>query len=143
MKKLLIVVLCFCGLHLKAQDYEQAIGLRGGLFAGVTYKHHLESNNYLEALLEGHYDGFVATGIYEWVFPFEVQRFNWYAGVGAHVGIWDNEYLALGPSGIIGIEYTIDEIPLNLSLDWKPSFDIFTNIYFRGSDIALSVRYYF
>ena len=72
-------------------------------------------------------------------------------GAGAHVGFWngkynpwwDNErnYGVFGIDGQIGLEYTINEIPLNLAIDWKPAINIIGYSGFWGDEIGLSVRY--
>jgi hypothetical protein len=48
----------------------------------------------------------------------------------------------VGVDGVVGIEYTFDEIPINLSLDIVPSFHVFPFVQYwqRG---ALSIRYVF
>mgnify|MGYP001615571992 CR=1 FL=1 len=50
--------------------------------------------------------------------------------------------MILGVDGIIGLEYVFDGVPINLSLDYKPSFNI-TPGFFDPSGGALSIRYYF
>jgi hypothetical protein len=49
----------------------------------------------------------------------------------------------VGIDGIIGMEYNIEEIPFNISLDWKPGFNILGHTGFWGDELALSVRYIF
>jgi hypothetical protein len=49
----------------------------------------------------------------------------------------------IGVDGQIGLEYVFEEIPLNLSIDWKPAFNIIGITNFWAGDAALSVRYTF
>ena len=61
---------------------------------------------------------------------------------------WDdnknnNSRLVIGVDGQIGLEYVFEEIPLNLSIDWKPAFNIIGITNFWAGDAALSVRYTF
>jgi len=141
------------------QDYDQAVGLRGGLFNGVTYKKALSGGNYLEALGAVRWRGFIVTGLYEITQNLdpETPRLNWYYGFGAHIGIWSDYYdnnpwfdedrddfMVIGADGIIGIEYTFEEVPINLSADWKPVINLFGADSFTGFDGgAVSVRYVF
>jgi hypothetical protein len=158
MKKLLIVFALFflMGTAVTAQDYNTGIGVRGGLSNGLTVKHFIGNNVAIEGLLTSRWDGFNITGLYEIhaYEAFDVPRLNWYYGAGAHLGFWkgrpshpwftDNQtYTVLGIDGIIGMEYNIEEIPFNISLDWKPGFNLLGHTGFWGDELALSVRYIF
>jgi hypothetical protein len=68
--------------------------------------------------------------------------FQWFYGGGAYIGFGDKKTY-LGPTGIVGLDYKFDNIPLNLSLDWKPELDILPNINFIPDGIALSARFTF
>lgn len=136
-----------------AQDYNTGIGVRGGLSNGLTVKHFIQSNIALEGLLSTRWDGFMITGLYEiHKNAFQTPRLNWYYGVGAHVGIWDDQntlfndgqsHTLIGIDGIIGIEYNFTELPINLGLDWKPTFNIVGDTGFWGDEAALSLRFIF
>lgn len=141
-----------------AQDYGTGVGLRLGPSYGVTVKHFLDSRAALEGILYTRRGGFNVTGLYEvHATAFKEPRLKWYYGAGAHIGIWDahrrhpwyderdgdGNYLALGIDGIIGIEYTLQEIPLNFSLDWKPGINLVEHPGFWGDGLALSVRFVF
>lgn len=139
---------------LEAQDYKTGIGLRGGLYSGLTLKHFISGNSAVEGLLASRWRGFSITGLYEIHHQaFDVERLNWYYGFGAHIGFWNGDYVkwgepgvsytALGIDGILGIEYNIKEIPINISLDWKPEFNIIGYTGFWGDGGALSIRYIF
>ena len=156
MKKSFIIVLflLFSGLYLNAQDYKTSLGLRAGLPYGLTIKHFLNEINALEGILASNYGGFVATALYEnehWTGHY--PGLNWYWGAGAHAGFWDmgaNKYVkstysgsVIGVDGVLGIEYTFDEIPLNLSLDVLPSVNLIGSTGWGGINGALSVRYVF
>ena len=49
----------------------------------------------------------------------------------------------IGIDGILGMEYNIQEIPFNISLDWKPAFNLIGYTGFWGDEIALSIRFIF
>jgi len=154
-KTLFIVGLLFAtAISINAQDISKnAIGLRlgdnDGFGGEISYQRALTGNNRLEVDLgirnDNDYDGFKATGIYQWVWKIEGD-FNWFAGVGGGVGSFS--YNAGGSdtfafvAGDIGIEYNFDA-PIMLSLDYRPEFG-FSNTYDGiNSDIALSIRYQF
>jgi hypothetical protein len=68
--------------------------------------------------------------------------FQWFYGGGAYLGFGDKKTY-LGPTGIVGLDYKFDNIPLNLSLDWKPELDILPSINFVPDAIALTARFTF
>ncbi len=137
---------------LSAQDYKTGIGLRGGLPSAITLKHFFNGNKAVELIVGSRWAGFSVTGLYEISKSnaFDVDRLDWYYGVGGHVGFYsgrfgpfDEQHTAIGIDGIIGIEYNIEEIPINISLDYKPAINFGTYFYARGDEAALSVRYIF
>jgi hypothetical protein len=157
-KTLLVFSLLFTSaLALNAQDISKnAIGLRlgdnDGFGGEISYQRALGDNNRLEIDLglrdNNNYDGFKATGLYQWVWNIE-NGFNWYAGVGGGLGNYsgknnndDFSETFFFAAGDIGIEYNFD-IPLLLSLDVRPEFGFGDRYNDFGNDIALSIRYQF
>jgi hypothetical protein len=49
----------------------------------------------------------------------------------------------LGIAGMAGIEYTLRDVPLNFSLDWKPMLNLYRNFQEDLVDFGVSVRYRF
>jgi len=157
MKKILLVLLVtvMLGLSANAQDYKTSLGLRIGYPYGVTVKHFLDKKNSLEGILAWRYQGITLTGFYEnenWTGKY--PGLNWFWGFGAHVGFWDagaNPYIddtnytgaVIGIDGIIGLEYTFDDIPLNLSADLLPSIDLIGSTGWGGIYGGISIRYVF
>jgi hypothetical protein len=163
MKKSFFITIFFLVsiLSLNAQDYKTSLGLRAGLppfaLSGVTIKHFLDKTSAVEGIVAFNYNGIVATGLFQnehWtgIYP----GINWYWGLGAHVGIWgsgDNRYInssstfkggsMLGVDGILGVEYTFDEIPLNLSVDILPTVNVIGYQGWNPFNAAVSVRYVF
>lgn len=145
MKKALLIAIIsiFFAISANAQSYNSAIGLRGGLFGGVTYKHMLGSSAGFEGILQTDWYGFNLTGLYEIHKPaFDVRGMRWYYGAGAHVGNYYSSHLSIGIDGIIGLEYTFKELPINVSVDYKPAYNLTGWSGFWGSDAAFSIRYY-
>ncbi len=151
---ILIITLAFFVGNVSAQEYDQAIGARLGIGTGITYKKSISDNASLEAIAMFYY-GINLTGLYEInrYAAFDVDRLNWYYGGGAHVGSYrgyrrgfitgleNKSSISLGLDGIVGIEYNFIEVPINISLDWKPAFELVGSTGFWGDNVALSVRY--
>jgi hypothetical protein len=156
MKKILLLLLLAFSTMIStyAQDYKTSLGIRGGLPVGITVKHFLNEANAFEGILATRWGGFVLTGLYEFErWTGEYPALNWYFGFGAHLGTWSQGYnprldesysgLVVGVDGVIGIEYTFDELPLNLSLDILPSVNLIGYTGWGGINGALSIRYVF
>ena len=154
MKKLVLILitLIVLGLTVNAQDYRTSLGLRAGFPYGVTVKHFLNPTNAVEGILASSWGGFVITGLYEnehWTGQY--PGLNWFWGFGAHIGFWNNNrYIddvdvgsVLGADFILGLEYTFDDIPLNLSLDIMPSVNLIGYTGWGGIHGGLSIRYVF
>lgn len=150
MKKLFLTAMFIATIFssTNAQDVSKAIGARLGMGAEFSYQHALSDANRLEFDLGlGGWDhgGFSLSGLYHWVFNID-NGLNWYVGPGAQIGsVWSkNEYaFGIGIAGQIGIEYNFD-FPLQLSLDWRPSWSIIPSGHGFGYDgVAVGVRYRF
>ncbi|MDA3779225.1 MAG: hypothetical protein PF487_03180 [Bacteroidales bacterium] len=155
---LTIVNIFFLSLSLFAQpgnkNLSKEIGIRGGVFNGLTFKHFIDKENALEGIVTSRWEGIGFTGLYEkHKTAFETENLFWYYGGGAHLGFWNGDnsdrfdenryYTLIGIDGIIGIEYYIKEVPINIGIDWKPCFNIIGNTGFWPDGGALSVRYVF
>lgn len=158
MKKNFIVfsiVLIFAGGGISAsgQLYETGVGARLGYFNGLTVKHFLQEGRAVEGILSTRWNGFIATGLYEFQRPFsDAGNLEWYYGGGAHIGFWQtgsyphgtaDTRSVIGLDLILGVEYTFDEFPFCLSLDWKPAFNLIGDTEWWPDAFALSVRYTF
>ncbi|WP_372755180.1 hypothetical protein [Mariniflexile sp.] len=160
MKKLLLFSIAVLGFTFasNAQDIaDNAIGLRlgdsNGVGAEISYQHALGGNNRLEVDFgwrDGKdYDGFKLAGLYQWVWNIE-DGFNWYAGVGGGLGSFsydlpngdDDSETFIFAAGDIGIEYNFN-IPLLISLDFRPEIGFGDYRDDLDFDIALGVRYQF
>ena len=161
MKKLIVSVLTIVGFTMSMQAQQisdNAIGLRlgdsDGFGAEISYQRAIGENNRLEFGLGwrdgNNYSAIRAVGLYQWVWTLD-GNFNWYAGVGGGFASYsidglppgaDDTDTALLAAGDIGIEYNFD-IPLLISLDFRPEIgfgDFNDDIDF---DIALGLRYQF
>lgn len=158
MKKIVVIGLfLFCLVSIsKGQDYNTGIGLRGGFDYGLTVKHFISDKSALEFLLASRWRGFEVTGLYEvHNHVGDVDRFKWFYGFGAHIGFWNGDYThdywgypgtnytVVGLDGILGLEYSFKEVPINLSLDWKPALNFIGYTGFWADGGALSIRFIF
>jgi hypothetical protein len=156
MKKLLLtfsLVILMTSL-LKGQDYDNGFGIRLGWTQGLTIKHFFSERTAVEGILATRWKGFDLTGLFEiHDEAFEVDRLRWYFGFGGHLGFWNGDntpwgddgenYSIIGIDGILGIEYTFLDIPINIGLDWKPMFNLSGYSGFWADGGALSLRYTF
>ena len=92
-KYLILLLLSLACIGLRAQDYNWAIGVRGGVNdSGVTLKHILSDYNGLEFTYNYQYgrDNMIRASVlsllYEWNVPIIDDGFLLYYGLGAHVG---------------------------------------------------------
>jgi len=146
-KALLICLISIAALTSKSQSYTTAAGIRLGpnsaaVTAGFTVKHFLNEKSAVEGIL-GINDGVGICGLYELHFPIEsVNNLQWFAGPGAYIA-FRNSSTFFGAAGVVGLDYKFEEIPLNLTIDWKPELNIISKVAFESSGIGLSVRYTF
>jgi hypothetical protein len=156
MRKLVITIVLFIGIMstIQAQDYSTGIGLRGGLYNGITLKHFLGNKLAVEGILVTRWGGFEITGLGEvHSRAFDVDSLNWYWGIGGHIVFWNGDktswgeagttYTAIGVDGILGLEYSFSDFPINLGIDWKPSMNLIGYSGFWADAGAFSIRYIF
>jgi hypothetical protein len=139
----------------QAQDYNSAIGGKLGYGLIASYKKFLNESAAIDIFGGIRWGGIAAGAYYEKHKPISsVDRLQWYWGFGGSYTTWDygvaglDSYYELGASGVLGLDYSFDNIPLNLSVDWAPtivlleSYD-YTGAYsrFRGGYGALTARY--
>jgi len=140
-------------VHLYATPYKKAIGVKMYPSA-ISYKVFVKTNAAFEYLGYVSLDGFRATALYEKYMPIDGnENLTWYVGYGGHLGLWSEEWkknnpnhnagIALGVDGILGLDYKVKNAPLNLSVDWQPSFNFVGASYFESGWAGLGVRYTF
>jgi hypothetical protein len=148
MKKLrvfIIGIFCFmAGQQASGQEYSNALGIRlstaqATINQSVSYRRYLNENTAIEGLLS--FDPIAVGALYEKVYPLGAPGLQWFFGGGAYVAFQGNN--VFGAMGIVGLDYTIPSIPINLSLDWKPELNFINNVNFQASAVALSVRFVF
>ncbi len=72
----------------------------------------------------------------------------WNAGVGGLLGIYEDDFgndagVKAGVSGIIGLEFVIDPIPLDLVLEYRPSIILVPRTDIEFIDFSAHIRFWF
>ncbi|MEO6731012.1 MAG: hypothetical protein ABIN01_07325 [Ferruginibacter sp.] len=149
MKKalLFISIITLFSIASKAQEYKTAVGIRLGpnspaIAPGFTIKHFLDEQHAVEAIV-GINSGIGVCALYEWHFPITaVPHLQWFAGAGAYAA-YRSSTSYIGGAGIVGVDYKFPDIPLNISIDWKPELNIIESVGFDASGVGFSARFTF
>jgi hypothetical protein len=151
MYKIIFALLFFATLSFtkpaSAQDYKVAIGIRFSSAAptlsnSVSVKYFMNERDALEGLVSFG-TRFGIGGLYErHQLIGGVPAFTWFYGGGGYVG-FQNGSAYVGPTGVAGLDYKFQNVPLNLSLDWKPELDIIPAINFVPDAFGLTARFTF
>lgn len=142
---LLLTILLTChqiqGQQLKTgTSYKTAVGVRGIGTSGLTIKHFTQQNKAIEGIVGFYPNAFSATVLVQkYQNAFAEPGLNWYYGIGGHIatqsdvvrneGLYRRETseFGVGIDGIFGIEYKIQEVPIAISFDLKPFFEVATD----------------
>lgn len=140
--KTLLSSFVFCSLLFssKAQQYSTAIGFKGSVsnldVAGADFsmKHFFNSPNALEVNLGFSRNYVWLQGLY--AYNIEMRRgVEWYYAFGGDFGYWNRNYAHynnrkeyegfwLGADANMGLEYTFDSFPINVSVDIGPTLRV-------------------
>ena len=158
MKRIIFVSLFTTAIAFAAssQSYKTAVGVRLSSSAAmvnnsISLKHFLNERSAIEALFSFG-DPLALAGLYEVHRPFSTEGLQWFYGGGGYIGFvktWNpaknqNETdVNFGAQGVIGLDYKFANIPLNLSLDWKPELNLISDINFEPAAIGFTVRFTF
>lgn len=133
--------------------YKTAIGVK--FYPGsISVKSFTKPNLALEGLAYFWNYGTRFTGLYEIHGDITgVEGLKYYVGPGAHVGYWNDHWknsfpardggFMFGVDGVLGLDYKLKGAPLNVNLDWQPSFNFVGYNYFEGGWGGLGIRYAF
>ena len=184
MKKILVVALmAIAGVAFVAAQ-PRAIGANLGYSAGFSYQHGFGASNMLDVAVSVPFiDGLGLGGhvTYDWIDPFNAPvpwnnrgEWHWCMGVGGAGGLynfghsWSAKFdeggaeinpghtarWYAGVAGHVGIAYDF-WFPMELSLDWRPSFGVDNHHWKNGEDhlgfnkgglyagVSLGIRYRF
>lgn len=152
---LMLTALMFAGV-VSAQSYKTGLGVRlsssqAMVNNSITIKHFFNERSAIEGLLSFG-DPLAIGALYEVHRPFSTEGLQWFYGGGGYLGFvksWNpnkqkNETDAnIGAMGVVGLDYKFMNIPLNLSLDWKPELNLVSDIHFEPAAIGFSARFTF
>jgi hypothetical protein len=157
MKRLIIVFLCFFSCVCFAQEKSQAIGLRLGMVQGITYQNTINESFSGEAVLAMFRYNPMLLGFVQYYVPkfLDNEQMALFFGLGIHAAYIEGHknvewypdfqsqqlwHFLSGVDAQMGIKYNFSEFPLNLSLDFRPAYNLVGhNGYWF--DMALSIRY--
>lgn len=127
-----------------AQDYRFAAGIRLSnssptLNTAISGKFFATDRTAIEGLV-AFGSRFGIGGLLEVHDYFSTPGLSWFYGGGAYIG-WQDGHTYFGPTGIIGMDYTFTNAPVNLSLDWKPELDFTPKVNFVPDAFAFTIRY--
>lgn len=167
MKHCFIVLFIYFSIPLIAQEKNVSLGLRGGGVSGLSIKLMDYDMSGIEIILGYQRNGFRMVGMvqrYKEIATDRIANLFFISGIGGHTGyirydesniiIVDNlEYYSnrkiyapiFGADMLIGFEYHFESVPINISLDYKPYFELFGEKMFRVDfwDIGFTLRYVF
>jgi hypothetical protein len=165
MKKVILISFLFTLITIstKAQQFNKAIGIRGGLSSGFEYRFYTNDINSYKVLLSTRDRGVQVTALKEFhsyeLFDFSEQLVFIY-GVGVHAGYerWNKKFYTTnqiwyetqtsfftGIDGLAALEYTFYELPISVGFEVKPFVDVWGRKTFDIElfDFAFTLKYLF
>ncbi len=158
MKKIILslIIVCTTFAAVQAQDYKTALGVRlsssnAMVNNSVSFKQFINEKTAIEGLLSFG-DPLAFGALLEIHQPLSPAGLTWFYGGGGYLA-FAKKYDAnkqrevtdpnFGAQGVIGLDYKFNNIPLNLSLDWKPELNIVSDINFEPAAIGFTARFTF
>lgn len=148
----------FCVVNkASAQDYKTALGIRLSSSApminnSITLKHFLNENTAVEALFSFG-DPLALGALVEMHKPLTAtEGLKWFYGGGGYLAFVksydpqknrDETNTNFGAQGVIGLDYKFVNLPLNLSLDWKPELNLIGDVNFEPAAVGFTARFVF
>ena len=141
---------------LSAQNYQTALGVRlssASAFVNnsITIKHFISEKVAIEGLLS--FGDPLAIGVLvEKHKPLSAQGLTYFYGAGGYLAFIKkvntntqktSTDTNIGAQGVIGLDYKFSNVPLNISLDWKPELNIISDINFEPAAIGFTARFTF
>jgi len=132
-----LFMLCFL-LSGQAQSYQKAVGVRLGYPLSLSYKTFINEKSAIEVFAGTRgfsgYRWVSLSGAYQIHQPLSAantEGLNFYYGAGVSVFFWsfdsdliDDATTTIGLQGYLGLDYSLKNTPINLTVDWIPTFFI-------------------
>lgn len=158
MKKIILPLILVCSVFIEthAQGYKTALGVRlsssnAMVNNSISFKQFISEKAAIEALFSFG-DPLALGALLELHKPLAPAGLSWYYGGGGYLA-FAKKYDAnkqrevtdpnFGAQGVVGLDYKFANIPLNLSLDWKPELNIVSDINFEPAAIGFTARFTF
>ena len=147
MKKTLILIAAILGFAIVASAQPRAIGVRVGYGGEFSYQHSFGAN-FGELDLGWYAHNFDVVGIYDFILGGN-GLCNFYLGPGAYLGFYNGPHyehdgMKAGIAGQIGVEWNSPQVPLQISIDWRPVYLFaYEDGPFRYESVGLGIRYRF
>ena len=160
MKKIIFVSLFIAAIVFtttaSAQAYKTGVGVRlssaqAMVNNSISLKHFLNERSAIEVLFSFG-DPLAIGALYEIHKPFSTEGLQWFYGGGGYLGFvksWNptknkNETdVNVGAQGVVGLDYKFINLPLNLSIDWKPELNLVSDINFEPAAVGFTARFTF
>lgn len=160
MKKIILVCLIVAGISamqtVSAQYYKTALGVRLSSSNAmqnnsISIKQFINETTAIEGLLTFG-DPLAFGALIEFHKPISASGLTYFYGAGGYIGFVKTVNVTtqktstepnFGTQGIIGLDYKFANVPLNLSLDWKPELNIVPDINFEPAAIGFTARFTF
>ena len=160
MKKLLFVLVVATGTavfnNASAQDYKTALGVRLSSAApminnSISIKQFINEKVAIEGLFSFG-DPLALGALVEFHKPLSASGLSYYYGGGGYIGFVKTTNVLtqktktdtnFGGQGVVGLDYKFTNVPLNISLDWKPELNIVSDINFEPAAIGFTARFTF
>ena len=142
MKKILTVIVAVFAFVALASAQPRALGVRVGWGGEVSYQHTMGGENFLEVDAGWGANAVSVGAAYDFQIA-PVGPFGFYAGPSAQVWMGGDDDFVLGVGAQVGLEYIFPSFPLQISLDWRPVFDLIPSTGFGWQSVGLGIRYAF
>lgn len=147
-------IFCFSTLH--AQEYQTALGVRLSSSSAmvnnsISIKHFVNEKMAIEGLLSFG-DPLAIGALFELHKPMAASGLTYFYGAGAYIAFLKKVNTTtlktttdpnFGAQGVLGLDYKFNNIPLNISIDWKPELNIVSDINFEPAAIGFTARFCF
>jgi len=127
--------------------FKHSIGFRYELLhagmCGASYERFWTKHSSWE-LMGGWYfaEGVEFAGFYKYtsIFPGLSPQFRWFIGPGAHLASWfdkkpQSDPFVFGLDALFGIGFVFYKVPIGISIDWRPQFDVYTQDKYKTDDV--------
>ena len=166
MKRIITVCLLVAAISsvktVAAQDnqpvnaYKTALGVRlsssnAMQSNSISIKHFINQKTAIEGLFTFG-DPLALGALLEFHKPLAASGLSYFYGAGGYIAFLKTVNVNtqksstdpnIGAQGIIGLDYKFSNVPLNLSLDWKPELNIISDINFEPAAIGFTARFTF